>query len=1030
MGRYALPSGYGHLCVLTFFAVAGQAQVNRFENRPVADIQYSPAVNLDAGHLAKAVKVRKGAPYRSEDISASVDGLFATGRFTDIVVDAEASANGVIVRFVTEAAWFVGGIAVQGKVSTPPNRAQIESAAPLTLGAPFRNEDLTSAVNAVKEVLKNNGLYEAEVTTELARDPDAQQIFVTIKVEEHKRAKYEMPILQAAAQSDGSADRAIPAPSPAKATSAVDLKLADLKLSDGTIVHATGWRVPLIHWWKQVTGERTRKGVDGVLAKYHKQKRLTAHVEIAKLDYDAARRRVRPTLDIAPGPKVDVKAVEAKVSQRTLKKYVPVFQENALDNDLLAEGKRNLTSYFQSSGYYDVDVDVRQLPPQNDLETVEYVISEGQRYKLVKISFAGNHYFDEDTLRERMYMDTAGFLTMRHGRYSETFRHKDEDQIAALYKSNGFHDVKVTSTVDRHYQGKDNEVAVTMRIEEGPQWVVDHVALNGMIQLKAGDLKQRLASSPGQPFADVNLATDRNVLLTYYYERGFPDADVTVAWTPGSSPNHINVTYNVTEGGRKFVRNVVTSGLQTTRRSIVEKQITLKPGEPLSPVEQTQIQKRLYDLGVFARVDTAIENPGGDTEHKFVLYNVEEANRYILGLGFGVQAGTFGTPSATDLTSPGGTKGFSPQASLDLTRLNLWGLGHSVSLHTLYSTLEKSGSINYLVPRLGDVLGRDLTFRLLYDNALNVTTFASRREEASVQLANRFSKSITGTFQLAYRRVSVSTVVIPTLLIPQLLQPVKLGLVSATFEQDRRDDKADPHRGIYNTFDVALASKVLGGDRSFGKVLVRNATYHRVARHLVLARQTQFGVIAPFATPAGLPGAQSVPLPERFFGGGADSLRAFPYNQAGPRDTGAPLTPGGPSSEPTGFPLGGNALFFNNVELRFPLIGPNIQGVFFHDMGNVFSSLSNISFRFHQNNMQDFDYTVHAVGFGIRYRTPVGPVRLDLAYSINPPSYIGFSGTPQQLLQCNPNLPPQGVCVGTPQNISHFQFFFSIGQAF
>jgi outer membrane protein insertion porin family len=204
-----------------------------------------------------------------------------------------------------------------------------------------------------------------------------------------------------------------------------------------------------------------------------------------------------------------------------------------------------------------------------------------------------------------------------------------------------------------------------------------------------------------------------------------------------------------------------------------------------------------------------------------------------------------------------------------------------------------------------------------------------------------------------------------------------------------------------------------------------------VTTSITLARQTQFGVLTPFAAPAGISDKESIPLPERFFGGGADSLRAFPYNQAGPRDVGTPLVPGGPASQPTGFPLGGNALFFNNVELRFPFIGENIQGVIFHDMGNVFSTLSNMSLRFNQRNVQDFDYTVHAVGFGVRYRTPIGPIRGDLAYSINPPSFVGFKGTPLQLLQCNPNAPnPPGYCTGVQQNISHFQFFFSIGQTF
>jgi outer membrane translocation and assembly module TamA len=365
--------------------------------------------------------------------------------------------------------------------------------------------------------------------------------------------------------------------------------------------------------------------------------------------------------------------------------------------------------------------------------------------------------------------------------------------------------------------------------------------------------------------------------------------------------------------------------------------------------------------------------------------------------------------------------------------LNFLGVGHTISLRGSYSSIEKRGSITYLQPRFRNSEDRNLTYTLLFDNTLDVRTFASKREEGSVQLSQQFSKSLTGLFRFSYRRVSVSNVVIPVLLVPQLLQPVRLGILAASLVQDRRDNPADPHRGIYNTADFGVTGKFFGSQRSFGRVLLRNATYYKLTRNIVLARQTQFGVIRPFSAPAGVSEQESVPLPERFFGGGADSLRAFPYNQAGPRDTGAPLVPGGPASQPTGFPLGGNALFFNNVELRFPFIGENIQGVVFHDMGNVYSSLSNISFRFHQKTFQDFDYAVHAVGFGVRYKTPIGPIRGDLAYSINPPSFVGFNGTPVQLLQCNPNLPASslpGFCQPVQQRISHFQFFFSIGQTF
>jgi outer membrane translocation and assembly module TamA len=227
--------------------------------------------------------------------------------------------------------------------------------------------------------------------------------------------------------------------------------------------------------------------------------------------------------------------------------------------------------------------------------------------------------------------------------------------------------------------------------------------------------------------------------------------------------------------------------------------------------------------------------------------------------------------------------------------------------------------------------------------------------------------------------------------------------------QDRRDDPADAHRGIYNSLDIGLASHNFGGNKNFMRFLGRNSYYKKLPGDFVLASNTTFGVIRPFST-GGIATTQYVPLPERLFGGGESTMRGFPRNQAGPRDP------------DTGFPLGGNALLFHSTELRFPFIGDNIQGVFFHDLGNVYSGLGSVSFRVHQNSLTDFDYMVHAAGFGIRYRTPLGPIRVDLAYSINPPTFIGLQGTYQQLLF--------GGATRTVQNVGHLQFFFSIGQAF
>jgi Outer membrane protein/protective antigen OMA87 len=208
---------------------------------------------------------------------------------------------------------------VEGKIRQPPNRGQVAGTAGLSLGSPFREEDLTRATDRITRLLTANGLYEAKVTPEVERTDQAQQVFITFRVKSGKRAKYDMPAIHGAT-----------------------------KLSEAAIIRATGWRTPLIHFWRQVTDSRTRHGVQGIQGKYQQQDRLTARVELQKLDYDPARRRVRPNLQINAGPKIRVKAVEAKVSKRVLKRYVPIYQERAVDNDLLVEGARNLRDYFQS----------------------------------------------------------------------------------------------------------------------------------------------------------------------------------------------------------------------------------------------------------------------------------------------------------------------------------------------------------------------------------------------------------------------------------------------------------------------------------------------------------------------------------------------------------------------------------------------------------------------------------------------------------------------------------------------------------
>lgn len=512
-----------------------------------------------------------------------------------------------------------------------------------------------------------------------------------------------------------------------------------------------------------------------------------------------------------------------------------------------------------------------------------------------------------------------------------------------------------------------------------------------------------LRSIPGQPYSEANIAADRDTILNYYYNNGYPDAAFDWTGTPGALATQVDLHFVVRPGKQVFVRNIFVRGLRYTKPGLVAKRIQLSPDTPVSQDRIGESQQKLYDLGIFSKVQTALQNPDGDEDAKNVLFLLDEASKYSFNMGFGAELARIGG-GVTTFDAPAGTTAFSPRISAGVSRLNFLGLGHTVSLQTLVSTLEQRVGLTYQAPQLYGHENLALTFSGLFDDSKDIRTFVAHRLEGSVQLAQKISRVYTVQYRYTVRRVTVpqDTLKISPLLIPILARPDRAGLVSVSFVQDRRDDPADSHRGYFNSIDVGEAWSAFGSATGYTRVVLHNASYYPLSRDVVLAQTNQFGVIS------GSP--QYIPLAERFYSGGPFTDRAFPDNQAGPRDP------------DTGFPLGGDAFVFHSTELRFPLIGNDVGGVLFHDIGNVYDTVQDISFRFRQRNIQDFGYAVNSFGFGIRYRTPVGPIRLDFSLSPDSPRFYGYSGTLEQLLSGQEN--------AVNQRISVFQFHFALGQTF
>ena len=958
---------------------------DEYEGKPIASIQFEPQKQpLSRDQLLAMIPLRSGQPLRGPDVRAAIERLYRTGEYSDIAIDASQGPSGVILKVLTKPSYFVGHVAVTG-VPEPPNEGQLVLATKLELGTAYSSDELKTASDRLEDIVRQNGFYHADVQSDASTDAPYQQVNIEFSIDPGNRAKF-----------DG-------------------LKVTgDSERSPKSVLASTGWkRFRGLFGWHSLNETRLRNGLDNIRAWYPKHDHLLARVQLAKLDYHESTNTVTPEVSVDSGARVEVRLTGAKMSGGKLRGLLPIYEERAVDRDLLEEGSRDLTSYFHSQGYFDATVAYSTSTPPSGQMYIDYMVDPGARHKIIKLEITGNHYFDYETLRERISVVPASAIRYRYGHYSRNALERDLDGIRALYRANGFRDVEVSSQEIDDYQGKTAQIAIIVEIKEGTQWFVSALDFDGVSADDRAALVMILHSIAGQPYSDQDVALDREAILDYYFNQGYPRATFEFVSTPAAQPQHVDLKFVVTPGPREFVRNVVVSGLERTRADVVRSRIDLHSGDPLSQDKIIGSQRRLYDLGIFARVNTALQNPDGEEPDKNVLYSIDEARRWVTSYGVGAEIGRIGG-GTTSLESPAGTTGFSPRFLFGVSRLNFLGVGHTIGLQSLVSTLEQRVQLTYFAPQLEGSPNLNLQFIGLFDISHDIRTFSARREEGTVQLGQKLSRANSIQYRYTYRKVNViGTPLIAPELIPLLSQPVLVGVFSATIVQDRRDDPIDSHRGTYNSLDLALASGAFGSQTGYGRLLARNSTYYQLTKNLVLARTTTFGLIERYS---GLP---EIPLSERFFGGGAFSNRAFPDFQAGPRDL------------DTGFPIGGNALLVNTIELRFPLIGENLGGVLFNDMGNVYSAVNKISLRFHQQNLQDFDYAVQGFGFGIRYRTPVGPVRADFSLSPNSPRFLGCQGSVDQLLYCGVTPPP-----GTPpvprvmQRINVFQFHFSLGQAF
>ncbi|MGH9781383.1 MAG: BamA/OMP85 family outer membrane protein, partial [Candidatus Acidiferrales bacterium] len=746
------------------------------------------------------------------------------------------------------------------------------------------------------QTLEEDGFYEAKWNYALAKHPDTQEIDITVEVAPGPRAKI--------------SSVAIKNQTPFTAKQV----LGKTRLKKG---------IP-------VTAERLDRGTERLRNYLVTQGYLGARVVVNRGAYEAKSNTLPVTLNVVAGPRVRVEVNGMKISAKQVRKLVPIYEEGDVDPDLLGEGQRNIRNFLQSRGYFDATVNYTSHEDKNaQVEVIQFEINRGARHRVMSVQIDGNKYFSTTLLASRLQVQRASFLSRGH--FTQQMAINDANSIRGLYLANGFLQAQVRMEEDDNYKGTKGNVAVTFHITEGQQTHVADLQLQGNHALSTKQLLTVIASSKGQPYSTANVTSDRDNVLAYYFDQGFPSAQFEAKETPAGT-NRVQLVYHITEGQRVDVSRVLLTGYHYTRPGVIARQVTVKEGGPLREGDVIATQQKLYNLAIFDRVQVAPQNPEGTYPKKNVVVAVEEGKRYTVTYGFG-----FETQRLASTTNPSETTlKVSPLGILEVSKINFGGRAHTISLKLRASTLEYQGLLGYTAPNFLTHSWLNLIITGFADKASYVNTFTATRYEGSVQLVQNVSPSTSLSYRYFYRHVLASNLngKVSVEEVPLFSQPTKVSGFGLTWIRDRRDNPADATKGNFSTADISVASEALGSTASYLRFQMQNSTFKPIGRSLVFARSTTFGIEQPFSGST----SDNIPLPEKFFAGGGTSIRGFALNQAGPRDV------------TTGFPIGGLALVVFNQELRFPMhlpfVGSHLGGAIFYDAGNVFSDIHHVSLRY------------------------------------------------------------------------------------
>ena len=944
------------LCVLLSLLSSparAQSAAATYAGRPIESIRFlTEGKPTSDQSVLDLTETKVGQPLSIGAVRETIAHLHGLGRFQDVQVEATASpAGGVILTYNLIPLHSIREIDFTGKLGLSTGR--LRSAIVERYGASPSLGRVDAAVRTLQQLYADNGYLRAkiEAVPKVLHDPD--RTVLTFAIESGPRATI--------GRVEVTGEPRI----------ARDAFLRRLNARTGQPYEPTELQARLDAYVRNL---RKRRFYEAAASLQPNESEDGSRVDLA--------------IAITPGPIVTVQFDGDPITGAKLEDLAPLEREGSVNEDLIEDSESRIESHLRQQGYWKADV-TPERQPSGDTLTIIFHVNRGRQYRLAADS-------EISGVQSVSLVEILGLVPLKPGGlFLESSLNAGVTAIRNFYHQRGFASVEVRSAVNEIDPPRAGEglVRPAIVVKEGSQSLLGDVIVTGNSAVPEAQLRPLIQLNSGDPYYEPKIVAARDALMLDYLNRGFALASIRVSPTASDDHTRVALVFTVQEGPQTIVDHIMIVGNVHTDPDVIMRELRFKTGQPFGAEDQYESRRRLSSLGIFRRVEITEVTHGSGNEHD-VLVTVEEAPATTIGYGGGLEASQRARVSSTPDGVAEDKLEFAPRGFFDIGRRNLFGANRSVNLYTRVSlrpddpqldpdqTVSGLGFTEYRVvgtyrqPRWFGP--NDLTVTSAIERASRtsfnfdrrgVTVDVVRRLTPAIRVSGRYSLSSTSTFDEKLSEQDQAT-------IDRLFPQVRLSGFSGALAHDTRDDLVDPVRGSFISGEGTIAARAIGGEVGFMKAYLQGFTFRRLPgpRNIILATRAALGLADGFerevqpVDDAGnpLPGPPTVvddlPASERFFAGGDTTIRGFSLDKVGAPNTIAA----------NGFPTGGNAVILLNGELRVPVWG-DFGAVVFVDGGNVFRRATEI----------DLGELRGSAGFGVRYRSPFGSIRLDLGFKMD-----------------------------------------------